>query len=58
MDKLIYKPKIFQHTDDKDVTWFEVVYFINYNKKEQDIICKGFDTLSEAENYLSKKTIA
>ena len=58
MEKLIYKPKIFQHTDDRDITWFEVVYFINYGKKDQDIIWKGFDTLSEAENYLSKKTIA
>ena len=58
MDKLIYKPKIFQHTDDNDITWFEVVYFTNYGKKDQDIIWKGFDTLSEAENYLSKKTIA
>lgn len=57
MKELIYKPKIFQHTDDKDITWFEVVYFINYGKKDQDIIWKGFDTLLEAENYLSKKTI-
>ena len=58
MDALIYKPKIFQHTDDRDITWFEVVYFTNYGKKDQDIICKVFNTLIEAENYLSKKTIA
>jgi hypothetical protein len=57
MKQKIFNPRIYENTDDKDITWFEVVYFINYGKKNQDIICKGFDTLPEAKNYLKNKSV-
>ena len=58
MKQTIYKARVFEHTDDMDRTWFEVVYFTNYGKKNQDIVCKVFNTFLEAENHLRKKLIA
>jgi hypothetical protein len=57
MKQKIFNPRIFENTDDKDITWFEVVYFINYGQEDQDIIWKGFDTLAEAENHLKNKSV-
>jgi hypothetical protein len=57
MKQKIFNPRIFEQTDDKNITWFEVVYFVNYGKKNQDIICESFDTLIEAKNHIKKKSV-
>ena len=51
-NEIFYKHKLFKHTDDKDETWFELVYFTNYGTKNQDMEFKSFNTLKEAEKYI------
>ncbi|QDP58868.1 MAG: hypothetical protein Unbinned5607contig1000_16 [Prokaryotic dsDNA virus sp.] len=52
-----YKHKVFKHTEsfDKDVTWYEVVYFTNYGTNHQSLVCKKFDTEKEAEEFTNNK---
>jgi hypothetical protein len=50
-----YKHKVYKHTDDRDITWFEVVYFTNYGTSKQEIIFKQFDTVDEADKFCKMK---
>jgi len=50
-----YKHKVYKHTDDRDITWFEVVYFTNYGTNHQSIVFKQFDTQKEAEEFTNNK---
>jgi len=50
-----YKHKLFQNTDDKDETWFELVWFRGYGTKDQEIQTKSFDTVKQAEKFIQFK---
>ena len=50
-----YKHKVYKHTDDRDITWFEVIYFTNYGTNHQEIIFKQFDTVQEAAEFCQMK---
>ena len=34
---IFYKHKLFQYTDDRDETWYELVWFKEYGTKKQEI---------------------
>ena len=49
---IFYKHKLFQHTDDRDETWYELVWFKDYGTKNQEIQYKSFDTVKQAEKFI------
>ena len=50
----MYKEKLFKYTDDQGVTYYELAWFTNYNKKDQELHTKQFNTIKEAEIFLNK----
>ena len=54
-NKKFYKHKLFEHTDDQDITWYEVVWFENYDTKDQEIKSKSFDHKQQAETFINLK---
>lgn len=49
---IFYKHKLFQYTDDRDETWYELVWFKDYGTKNQEIQTKAFDTVKQAEKFI------
>jgi transcription initiation factor IIE alpha subunit len=51
-NSIFYKHKLFKHTDDRDETWYELVWFTDYGTKNQEIQTKAFDTVKQAEKFI------
>tara|TARA_R100001463_G_scaffold6764_5_gene21946 strand:+ start:3661 stop:3819 length:159 start_codon:yes stop_codon:yes gene_type:complete len=50
----MYKPKLFKYAN-KNI--YELVWFTNYNKKDQELHTKQFNTVKQAESFLNKQKI-
>ena len=49
---IFYKHKLFQHTHDRDETWYELAYYTKYGTKNQEMEFKSFNTLKEANKFI------